>query len=120
MAIGALFLSFNVAPTEEIVLIAYRMSVWQELILALLSLALMHLLVYEANFRGGSSLDERGFILVFVRYTVVGYVVVVLVSMGILWVFGRLDGNSLEETISAAVVLSFPGAIGAAAARLVL
>ena len=28
MAAGALFLSFNVAPTEEMVLIAYMMSTW--------------------------------------------------------------------------------------------
>jgi uncharacterized membrane protein len=37
-----------------------------------------------------------------------------------LWTFGRTDGTALQEIISAVVVLGFPCAIGAAAARLIL
>ncbi|HEV7436559.1 MAG TPA: TIGR02587 family membrane protein [Pseudorhizobium sp.] len=120
MAVGAIFLSFNVAPTEEMVLIAYKMSVWQELCLALLSLLLMHAFVYSSNFKGGSSMGEEGFIRIFLRYSIVGYVTVIVVSMAILWFFGRADGTGMEEFLSASIVLAFPGSIGAAAARLVL
>ena len=37
-----------------------------------------------------------------------------------LWTFGRLDGVSVDHATSVVVVLAFPGAIGAAAARLIL
>ena len=57
---------------------------------------------------------------VFCRYTVTGYMVVVLVSLVMLWFFGRTDNTGLSEILSMAVVLSFPGSIGAAAARLIL
>jgi len=37
----------------------------------------------------------------------------------VLWTFGRLD-SGLSEAVRAVVVLGFPGALGAAAARLVV
>lgn len=121
MGVGALFLSFNLAPTEEMMLLAYQMSVWQELGLLALSLALMHIFVYAVNFRGGSA-PARGKMLLslFARYTIVGYAIVLVSSLSVLWFFGRTDGTALEEILSTTVVLSFPGAIGAAAARLIL
>ncbi|MDO8901643.1 MAG: TIGR02587 family membrane protein [Phenylobacterium sp.] len=121
MAAGALFLSFNMAPTEEMVLIAYKMSAWQSVVLALVSLGLMHAFVYALNFRGGSRRPAHvPAWSVFVRLTVVGYVIVLAVSLFSLWVFGRTDGDGLKEIISATIVLGFPGAIGAASARLLL
>ncbi len=121
MVVGALFLSFSVAPTEEVVLIAYRLSATQELMLAGFSIALMHGFVYGFEFGGTERpAPGEGFLSVFARYTVAGYALVFLVSLAILWTFGRTDGVSLEEILSTALVLSFPGAIGAAAARLIL
>ena len=46
MAVGGLFLSLNVAPTEEVSVISYEMGIWHLLALCLLSMALMHLIVY--------------------------------------------------------------------------
>ncbi len=43
-----------------------------------------------------------------------------LTSLYVLWVFGRTQGHGLAEIADAVVVLSFPGAIGAAAARLLV
>lgn len=121
MGAGALFLSFNMAPTEEMVLIAYKMSAWQSAALALVSLGLMHAFVYGLDFRGGSARPARvPAWSVFARLTLVGYVIVLGVSLFTLWVFSRADGAGLQEIISAAIVLGFPGAIGAASARLLL
>lgn len=121
MVVGALFLSFSVAPTEEVVLIAYRLSAVQELMLAGFSVALMHGFVYGFEFGGTERpAPGEGFLSLFARYTVAGYALVFLVSLAILWTFGRTDGVALEEILSTAIVLSFPGAIGAAAARLIL
>ncbi|MGH8729002.1 MAG: DUF2391 family protein [Burkholderiales bacterium] len=41
-------------------------------------------------------------------------------SAYLLWTFGRTDGLGLHAFLTAAIVLGFPSAIGAAAARLIL
>jgi putative integral membrane protein (TIGR02587 family) len=121
MAVGALFLSLNVAPTEEMVLIAYQMSFWHELGLIALSLALMHAFVYRLGFVGQEEPGEHEtFWSLLARFTIAGYVIVLLMSLFALWTFERTAGLGTQEILSAAVVLAFPGAIGAAMARLVL
>lgn len=121
MLVGALFLGLNLAPTEEMILIAYKMTDWQALSLVALSLVIMHAFVYVLEFRGQADMPEgRSQGEMFFRYTVVGYALVLLVSLYILWTFGRTDGVSLREILLQMVVLSFPCTVGAAAGRLVL
>jgi len=121
MGVGALFLGFNLAPTEEIVLLAYRMSELQALLLIALTLALMHGFVYSMAFRGQHEVPHAvSAWSVFARFTVVGYVLAALLSAYVLWSFGRLDSLSLLSGLKAVAVLAFPAGIGAAAARLIL
>jgi putative integral membrane protein (TIGR02587 family) len=121
MAVGALFLSFNVAPTEEMLLIAARMSHWHGVALAIASLVVMHGFVYAASFRGAPGAPEgTSHTGLFFRYTVPGYAIALVVSMYVLWTFGRYEGNTATTVIMQAVVLGFPASIGAAAARLVV
>ncbi|WP_342643997.1 TIGR02587 family membrane protein [Rhodoligotrophos ferricapiens] len=119
MVVGALFLSLNIAPTDEVALISYAMSVSQQLLLMALSLLLMHGFVYMVEFHGTHQ-EEGTLTSIFLRFTVVGYALALVVSLLLLWVFERTDGTSLEEIFKMAVVLAFPGAIGAAVARLAL
>jgi putative integral membrane protein (TIGR02587 family) len=118
MVAGALFLALNMAPTEEMVLISYRMSSTQAGLLLLASLAIMHLIVYQVGFAGQEAQDRP--LSAFAHYTAPGYALVLLTSLYVLWVFGRTDGLSLAGTVYAMVVLAFPGALGAAAARLLV
>src|SRR5690606_22702414 len=60
MGVGALFLGFNVAPTEEMLLISYQMGPWLALALVGLSILLMHGFVFAVSFAGGSALAEEG------------------------------------------------------------
>lgn len=121
MAVGALFLGFNVAPTEEMILISYQMSEWQALGLVVLSLVLMHGFVFAVGFAGGTEVSpEEPWWSPFLRLTLPGYVVAMTVSLYLLWIFARLDGLSVDGIVMATVVLAFPSAIGAAAARLIL
>lgn len=121
MAVGALYLGFNVAPTEEMVLIAYRVSAWHSLALVLLSLLVMHGFVFASGFKGGTRRDgETSGWSLFLRFTVAGYAVAFAVSLFVLWIFGRIDGLGLETAMRVAVVLAFPAAVGAAAARLII
>ncbi|HVE48513.1 MAG TPA: TIGR02587 family membrane protein [Casimicrobiaceae bacterium] len=121
MGAGALFLAFNVAPTEEMILLAYIMTEWHAIALALASLVIMHAFVYSIEFRGQASVSENAsFWSIFFRFTVNGYALALLISLYVLWTFGRADHATLESIVQMTVVLGFPAAIGAAAARLVL
>lgn len=121
MAIGALFLSLNVAPTEEIILISYKMTPWHAIAALIISIVIMHAFVYAVAFRGAHQLSEGTPPWhALVRYTLPGYVVAVGISLYVLWTFGRLDDAASTQILMSAIVLSFPGAIGAAAARLIL
>lgn len=121
MAAGALFLSLNVAPTDEMVLISYMMTPWHALVLCGVSLALMHAFVYSVGFRGQSGIPEGArWAGIFVRYTVAGYAMCLLISLYMLWTLGRTSGLDADGIVMATIVLAFPGAIGAAAARLIL
>lgn len=121
MLVGALFLALSVAPTEEMALIANKMGPAQAIALAGLSLIVMHAFVYAVDFRGQAEVPEgmpRWSL--FLRHTVPGYAIALLVSVYLLWTFGRTDGAGLEHLVTTAVVLAFPASIGAAAARLLI
>jgi putative integral membrane protein (TIGR02587 family) len=120
MLVGALFLSLNVAPTEEMVLIAYKMSAWHALVLLALSILLMHGFVFALEFHGTATARAASWLSPFVRLTLVGYVLALVISLYVLWTFGRTDGIGAGAVLSATIVLGFPAAIGAAAARLIL
>lgn len=121
MSVGALFLNLNVAPTEEVILISYKMTSWHSLLMIVASIAIMHAFVYAVSFKGTHEMPENApWWHVLVRFTLPGYVVAMAVSLFVLWLFGRLDGNAYKQILMSSIVLTFPGAIGAAAARLIL
>ncbi|WP_455272629.1 TIGR02587 family membrane protein [Rhizobium herbae] len=121
MAVGALFLNLNMAPTEEMILISYKMTPWHALATILISITLMHAFVYAVSFKGGHELSsDTPWWHALVRFTLPGYVIALVISLYSLWSFERLDGGSFTPAMMAMIVLAFPGAIGAAAARLIL
>ncbi|MGA0606515.1 TIGR02587 family membrane protein [Phenylobacterium sp. VNQ135] len=117
MAAGALFFAFNVAPTEEMILIGFKMTPWHALLMVAVSLVALHALVFAVGFAGQEAHERQA--LAFFHFTLAGYGIAVLVSLYILWTFGRLDAP-LSDAVRSVVVLSFPAALGAAAARLVV
>ncbi len=121
MVVGALFIAFNVAPTEEMILISYKMTPWLGIVVVLLSLVIMHVFVYQVGFRGQKTQPQgMGFWTLFLRFSVTGYALVLLVCLYLLWTFGRLNATSLPAATMMVIVLAFPGALGAATARLIL
>ena len=120
-AAGAIFLAFNVAPTEEVVLIGYMMTPLRAIALVLLSVAVLYAFVYALNFHGGEELPKDvGWTVAIIRHSVAEYGIALIISAYVLWTFGRMDGASLEQTVTMIAVLGFPAALGAAAARLVI
>jgi len=121
MLAGALFLAFNVAPTEEMILIAFQMTPWHALVLGAVSIALLHVLVYAVGFSGQESRPEGGsFLSTFLHFTIAGYSIALLTSLYVLWTFGRTEDVALAEIVQMVLVLGFPAALGAATARLVI
>lgn len=122
MTVGAVFLSMSLAATEEMVLISYQMSDWHTVGLMVFTMLVMHGFVYAAEFSGQEKNlpPDTPFWSVFLRFTVVGYAIVLLVSFYILWTFGLTDDLGFEEKLKAAAVLGFPAALGASASRLIL
>ena len=121
MVVGALFLALNVAPTEEMILISYKMTEWHALALVVASLVVMHGFVYAVEFQGQEAIpEETPQWQVFLRFTVVGYALALGASFFMLWTFGRTDGLGFDAAVIATLVLGFPAAVGAAAARLIL
>ena len=121
MAAGALFLSLNIAPTDEMMVLAYKMTAGHALAVALISIALMHGFVYAVSFTGGHELSpQTPWWHAFVRFTLPGYVIALAISIFALWIFERLGGSAPVEVALSVIVLGFPAALGAAAARLIL
>lgn len=118
MAAGALFFGLNMAPTEEMILIAYKATAFHALALVAVSIVLLHLIVFEAGFAGQEEADHP--LKAFFHFTLPGYAIALMVSLFVLFVFGRTDGHSVSGVIQAVVVLGVPASIGAAAARLLV
>lgn len=118
MAMGALFVAFNVAPTEEMMLIAHQIGPMQALLLAVVSLAALHGLLFWADLPGRDGRREkRHFMATLLRYSFAGYGVCALLCAYLLWTFGRLEHTSLREIIEYVIVLAFPAALGAGIAQ---
>ena len=121
MGVGAIFLAFQLAPTEEMVLIGHQMTGWHAAALALVSLGVMQAFLCSIERGRRKSIFSAGFFWgVFLRFTIVGYALALLISLYVLWTFGRLDGAATAEIVMATHVLGFPAALGASAARLIL
>lgn len=118
MAVGALFLALNLAPTEEMILIGYKATPWHALAILYSSLALLHIVMFTAGFAGQ---EEQGHpITAFFHFTLPGYAIALGVSLFTLWAFGRTDGEDLAGVVNTTVVLALPASVGAAAARLLV
>jgi putative integral membrane protein (TIGR02587 family) len=117
---GATLFAANVAPTEEIVVIAIEIS-WARLVgLALASLVLAALILHFCEFMGARRfVHNEGFGEV-VAGSVATYAVALFASGLMLWFFGRFDGVTLYTSLAQVVVLGVAATLGASAGRLLL
>jgi putative integral membrane protein (TIGR02587 family) len=118
---GAFYLAGAVAATQEMVLIAFKMTPWHALALVVFEIFAMHAIIYGMNFQGTPMESGRHATWrLLVRYTLPGYVIALLVSAYLLWTFGRFESYSLHWMVFYTVVLGLPASIGGAAGRLVI
>jgi putative integral membrane protein (TIGR02587 family) len=117
---GALLLSLNIAPTDEVTVLAAELSELQLIGLLIFSLLISYIIVFQAGFRNQQTrLTSEGAFQHPVTETIVAYLIALVVSAATLWIVGALMPPIAFGTIlSMTVVLAFPGALGAAAGRL--
>lgn len=118
---GALLIASNIAPTDEVIVIALEAKSYQLLIIAILSIVIGGLVLYHLNFTGTKNLivkekNHRKAI----AGTIIMYAISLISSAFMLWFFGRFENVSLYGMIAETVVLGFPAALGASAGRLLI
>lgn len=115
---GAVLVAGNVAPTEEIMMIASEVNGWRLLGIAVVSMFLCALVMYFSEFRGSGVHDyTRVDSVLGVSFT---YCIALVTSALLLLLFDGFGHLSNEMRLAQTVVLGLPASLGASAGRLLL
>ncbi len=117
---GAVLFASNVAPTEEVLMIAAEASAWKLLGLAGLSIAMAALILFHIEFIKSDPPTANGRTWTMVRQLAATYAMALAASALMLWFFQRFEGTSPGVAVAQTVVLAFPGVLGATAGRLLI
>lgn len=117
---GAVLFAANVAPTEEVIVIATQITSERLLILVLVSMIFGAVILFYSNFMDAEKFTRSYSLFTIVSGTIVTYAVALVASASILWFFGRFDGLSPIINLAETVVLALPATLGASAGRILL
>jgi putative integral membrane protein (TIGR02587 family) len=117
---GAVLLAANVAPTDEILIIAAEADAARLIGLALVSLLLGGGILFYSDFRGAQPRDEIRSVYGVLFGVVITYVIALVTSAFILWFFGRFDNEGAPVILGQIIVLGVVATLGASAGRLLL
>jgi putative integral membrane protein (TIGR02587 family) len=118
--IGAVFIAFNIAPTDEVPMIAAALGPFSLVAVMLVSLTVSFCIVFVAGFSDEKKRHEQeGLFQRPATETVACYLIALVASAVMLWYFQRLDASApWQETLSHVIVLGLPASVGGAAGRL--
>ena len=120
---GALYFALNIAPTDEVRILAAESSPVQLLVAVLAGLGIGLAIVFYANFRGGvkpGPRDRGGPLETPLGETVAVYALALLISLVLLWAFGSTEGAGLHAVLAQTVMLAIVASFGAAGSRLIV
>lgn len=117
---GAFLVGANVAPTEEILVIAIESEPIRLLAIVLFSLALSVTILVHSDFRQARPFSSFRGLPGWLFTGATTYLVAAFTSACLLWFFGRFEGVHFEVAVAQIVVLSLPAALGASAGRLLI
>ncbi len=120
---GALYFALNIAPTDEVRILAAESSALQLLVAVFAGLGIGLAIVFYADFRGGVGSrprEGRGPLETPVGETVAAYALALLISLVLLWAFGSTEGASLHAVLAQTVMLAIVASFGAAGSRLIV
>ena len=119
-AVGALFVSMTMAPTDEMFLMAAYAD-WPRLGLVLvLSVLVAYLVLFELEFRGHEARTAESTTVDQLGHAVVTFAVGIVVAAGLLAAFGQFRSAPVSVWVQMTIVLGFPASIGASGGRVVL
>ncbi|SFR36722.1 DUF2391 family protein [Halogeometricum limi] len=118
--LGAVFVAFPIAPTDEVVVVATQIGWGRTLALAGVALSTTFTTLYILEFRGQSNRIRGRSLPLQVGNTFVVYAIGVGVAATLLAAFGRFDGVPFAVGLRETVVLGFASTLGASGARVVI
>ncbi len=117
---GAVLLAANVAPTEEVLVLAEENSSLRLFLIALISLLLGGYVLFFAEFRGARQFARSADTFHLGRGVISTYAIALAASASMLFFFGRFDGETASLCVAQTVVVALPASLGASAGRLLL
>lgn len=117
---GSVIVGGNVAPTEEVVVLAVGAKPIHILLMALLSLAIGVVVVYFSDFHGTGGHQKENLFFAMTVDTCLSYLTALAASAFLLWFFGRFEGVSFEIAFAQCIVLGVLASLGASAGRLLI
>ena len=118
--IGATFVAFNIAPTDEIPMLAAATSPWWLLAVIAASLVISYGIVFEAGFANQEQRrGQQGVLQHPVTETVTSYLTALVACAVMLLLFQRFSlSDPWQMSLSYVLMLGLPAAVGGAAGRL--
>ena len=117
---GGIIVGGNVAPTEEVLMLAVEATPLHILSMALASLLLCVVVVYFSDFHGTIRRGDDSILFTMTYDTCLSYLVALAASAFMLWFFGRFDGVNFWTVVAQTVVLGVITSLGASAGRLLI
>jgi putative integral membrane protein (TIGR02587 family) len=117
---GAVLFAANIAPTDEVAIMAMEASPLRILLLAAVTMLGAAWLLDYSRMRGTDRHVRRETRIEQVRGVVTTYAVALAGAAGCLFFFGRFDGRPLAQGLAMTVVTGVPAALGASAGRMLL
>lgn len=117
---GAVLFAMNIAPTEEVMMIAVEITHVQIIGLALGSIAIGISILYYIDFAGSNRFVGGDGYLRVLSGGVIMYAIALGSAAVMLWFYGHFDGVATSTKIAQLVVLGVVSTLGASAGRLLL
>lgn len=117
---GSIIVGGNVAPTEEVLMLAVQANPVHILFMAFVSLLISVVVIYFSNFKGTAREAPKDLMYSITFETCLSYLVALSASALALWFFGRFGNVSFEVAFAQCVVLGVLSSLGASAGRLLL
>ncbi len=118
--VGAFIIGFNIAPTDEVKMLAAPTSGLWLLALVIASLLISYAIVFAANFsKQKQRQQQEGIFQDPFSETIIAYLVSLVAAAAMLWFFDKLTlDDPWSNWVSYTIVLGLPTTVGGAAGRL--
>lgn len=118
--IGALFIAFSIAPTDEVTVLAAAASPIRLLVIVVAALSISYGIVFASNIANYQHRrQQQGLFQTPQSETILSYLISLLAGMLMLWFFQKITfSDSWFIWLRHSIVLSLPASIGGAAGRL--